>query len=137
MGIFDLFKRKKNLKVEQEDIQTTQVTEDFIGLKLSTNTLNVIEPTNEQINQAAEVAINAFDEFVLLEWRSQGGQFAFIQGIGFGTSYRLEYAPIGSRAGYAYVVEGVSLEDAQSYFFEFAEQHKVNFDASWQWQAIV
>ncbi|MBF6625867.1 hypothetical protein IU402_04690 [Aerococcaceae bacterium zg-BR9] len=137
MGIFDLFRRKKESKAEINSTQSISQSEDFVGVRLSTQTTDIMEPTKEQINQATQHAINTFDEFVLVEWRSPNREIAFLQGIGFGTSYRLEYVPVGAQSGFAYVVEGVSLEDAMHFFNEFAEQHKINFDATWQWKAIV
>lgn len=139
MALINWFKRIFNKK--EHELDNSQIKETAVkplnGLRLTTFNEIIEEPTAEQIKQAAQDAINAFDEFVLLEWQGTVNDRSVLQGIGFGDCYRLEYTPKNAQEGYAYVKEGVLLEDAFRYFLAFKQSHQVMIDGTWQWQKIV
>lgn len=137
MGLFDWLKKRNTIEEKNIIFESSTIKINSKGLTLTTFNQMIHEPTIEQIKEAIVRTINAFDEFILLEWVEEHDVNSFVQGIGFGETYRLEYVPVNGKEGYAYVKEGVSLKDTEQYLLTFQHHHQIVIDASWKWQQIV
>lgn len=143
MGLFDWFKKKTTSEESSEETVMSATTDEnpvhkikTPGLHLSTHKTTTTEPTIEEIQSALTMAVNAYDEFVLLEWIDDAKQKTYLYGVGFGTTYHIEYAPKNGQKGHAYVREGVPLEEAKQLYLAFKMSHQVTIDFQWQWMEV-
>ncbi|MGX7076189.1 hypothetical protein [Globicatella sanguinis] len=143
MGLFDWFKKKTSSEKSAEESLSTH-TPDVNpvhkivtpGLHLSTHKTTTTDPSIEDIQSALTMAVNAYDEYVLLEWIDDAKQKTYLYGVGFGTTYHIEYRPKNGQKGFAYVREGVPLEEAQQLYLAFKMSHQVTIDFQWQWLEV-
>lgn len=137
MGLFDFFKKSKVENKSDLSNETSGKTNVKLerGLNLLTHQQTIHNPTTEQVREAIDFTINAYDEYVLLKWVDEHSSSS-IYGIGFGTSYYLEYLPDNAQKGFGYVKEGVSLETTQQQYLAFMHTHRIVLDSQWHWQEV-
>lgn len=124
-----LFNKEETIEKSSDAVQVTQV-----GLTLSSHQSQVTSPTVEQVSTVINESINAYDAFFQLDWLDESGKHSSLYGIGFGTTYHLEYQAMEMTDNSVYVKAGVSLADTQTIAQQFMTTHRVSLDALWQLQ---